>query len=217
MKPQFNVLLCFNKNQWDSPELDMELAAIKKFYSKTVDLTFFTEFTDYGLLWTKQKITDQTSPLYGQMTFIFDEVQYDKTFTREALIYGKNTGKRVDFVCAVIPFSEWRGMTGGFCGDSSQGVQQLAVRAQKGLRYLNGDMAGKSELFVHLTHELSHAIYRYLGLPDRTHAVCIGSEQYMPSWAPSDMRYTTAYSLKRSAWVALRDFWRGIWKIGKVN
>jgi len=217
MKPQFNVLLCFNKNQWDSPELDIELAAVKAFYSKWVDLTFFVEFTDYGLKWVPQTITDQTSPLYGRTTMIFDEGQYDKTFTREALVYGKNTGKRVDFVCAVIPVLSWLGQTGGFCGDSSQGVQQLAVRAQKGLNYLNGDMKGKSELFVHLTHELSHAIYRYLGLPDRTHAVCIGEEQYMPSWAPSDMRYTTAYSLKRSAWVKLRDLWRGIWGIGRVN
>lgn len=217
MKPQFNVLLYLVKQKWDSPELDLELAAIKKFYEKTVDLTFYVQFTDASALWAPTIIKDQTSPLYGRTTMVMEESSYDRCFTKPALKYGTDTGKRIDFVCAVIPFLHWRGITGGLCSDDSQGIQQLAVRGQKGLKYLNGEMKGKSELFVHLTHELSHAIYRYLGLPDRTHAVCIGDEQYMPPWAPSDMRYTTAYSLKRSAWVRLRDFWRGVWGLPKAN
>lgn len=205
------------KQKWDSPELDIELQKIKDFYKKTVDLTFYVQFTDATALWVETKIKDQTSPLYGTTTMVMEETSYDRCFTKPALQYGKDTGRRIDFVCAVIPYKHWRGTTGGLCSDDSQGIQQMAVRGAKELVATNGELKGQNELYWHLNHELSHAIYRYLGMHDRTHAVCIGEDQWMPWWAPSDMHLTTAYQLKRSYWVKLRDIWRVIWGIGKVN
>jgi hypothetical protein len=206
-----------NNQQWNSPELEMELQKVTDFYKQTVDVTFSVLFTKYDLVWEKFKVNDQTSPLFGQITARLEETAYDRTFTKTALAFGQKNNKRIDVVCAVVPVAEWKGITGGLCSDDSQGIQQLAIRGQAGVNYLNGDCVGQSELAIHLNHELSHAFYRYLGLRDRTHAVCIGDEQYMPYWSPSDMRLTTAYSLKRSAWVKLRDYWRKFWGMPTAN
>lgn len=169
MKPKLKVLFVFNRSSWSTTVY--KLQQIKDFFLPAVELSIEIKHTNFtNIPFETVKTLDGTSNQYGVDTHNYSETVQDAWLDQNVIL--PSIAGTYDIVVFVLADTDKEGhvTSAGIRGDREQGaVECIIFGGDENYRtYVNGVDIGNS-FVVFSCHEISHAIYMILGLPDNTH------------------------------------------------
>lgn len=211
MKPTFNVLFLFNRTHWDEAKKKEQLERIRIYFKPNVSLNIYAVDTKFSNVQWVPGLIDASNNGVKQGLLI-SETYFDNTFTKTALAWGWKNQIGVDIIVAVLDDTEWKGnVSQGMKTDCTQGMVQTYIKAnsEKDGYWISGEFV-ETALFSRSVHEICHAIFDYLNIPDVTH-LYLGNLGYPSRLILNDFKVNWTYTWKKTAWVRIRNTYRNLW------